>query len=103
MDSILTDNKNCCFFSTRSADCKHHLIFGTSNRKLAEEDGLKVPISNYCHNMGPIEERIHNNPMAEKLSKMLGQAIWEKQKVSEGYSLEEARNAFRKRYSKSWL
>ena len=103
MDSILTNSKDCCFFSARPADCEHHLIFGTSNRKLSEEDGLKVPISNYCHNMGDIKDKIHGNPMAEKLSKMLGQAIWERQKVSEGYSLEDARNAFRKRYGKSFL
>jgi hypothetical protein len=45
--------------------------------------------------MGKATERIHENPMAEKLSKMLGQAIWEKHNGD--------REAFRKRYGKSYL
>ena len=31
--------------------------------------GLKVPSCNKCHNMGSIPQRVHENPMAEKLSK----------------------------------
>ena len=45
--------------------------------------------------MGAINERIHGNPMAEKFSKMLGQAIWEKHYGT--------REDFRKRYGKSYL
>lgn len=103
MDSILTGDKEYCYFCGNPASCDHHLIFGNSNRDLAEKDGIKVPICDRCHTYGKLEDHIHENPMAELLSKMLGQAIWEKQKVSEGYSLEGARSAFRKRYRKSWL
>lgn len=103
MDSILTGNKDYCFFSGSPADCEHHLIFGSSNRQLAEEDGLKVPISNLCHNMGDIKERIHDNPMAEKLSKMLGQMAWEKEQIIKGIPPDTVREAFRKRYKKSYL
>ena len=62
---------------------------------LAEQDGLKVPACNKCHNMGKQIERIHENIMAEKLSKMLGQAIYES-KIG-------TREEFRKRYGKSYL
>jgi NMD protein affecting ribosome stability and mRNA decay len=103
MDSILTDNKDYCFFCGDPVDCEHHLIFGLSNRNLAELDGIKVPICDHCHTLSKIDEHIHENSMAEKLSKMLGQAVWEKQKVSEGHSLEDARYAFRRRYGKSFL
>jgi hypothetical protein len=93
--SIVTEYKEICFFCGRPAEGEHHLIFGTAGRELAEKDGLKVPTCNKCHNMGRITERIHDNPMAEKLSKMLGQAIYEKEIGT--------REEFRRRYGKSYL
>lgn len=71
------------------------MIFGTATRQLCEEDGLTVPVCNACHNMGSQLSRIHDNPMAEKLSKMLGQAIYE--------SRIGTREEFRRRYGKSYL
>lgn len=93
MKSIVTDYTDICIFCGRPAECEHHLIFGRGLRNLAEQDGLKVPCCNNCHNMG--KERIHENPMAEKLSKMLGQALWENNYGD--------RDDFRKRYGKSYL
>lgn len=83
-----------CFFCGREAECKHHLIFGRGLRKLADEDGLVVDACNKHHNMGQISERVHENSMAERLSKMLGQAIFEQ---------EHTREEFRKRYGKSYF
>lgn len=60
-----------------------------------EQDGLKVPACNNCHNMGRTTERVHDNPMAEKLSKILGQAVYEA-KI-------DSREEFRARYGKSYL
>lgn len=56
---------------------------------------MKVPACNKCHNMGKTIERVHENIMAEKLSKMLGQAVYEG-KIG-------TREEFRKRYGKSYL
>ena len=95
MESIVTKYKDICIFCGKEAECQHHLIFGRGLRDLAEDDGLKVPSCNKCHNMGSIPQRVHENPMAEKLSKMLGQAIWEKNYGD--------REAFRKRYGRSYL
>lgn len=92
---IVTEYKNVCFFCGAPAECEHHLIFGNGNRDLSDKDGLKVPSCNKCHNTGSISERIHDNPMAEKLSKMLGQAIYEL-KIDD-------RETFRRRYGKSYL
>ena len=92
--SIVTEDEKTCFFCGRPAECEHHLIFGSGSRKLAEEDGLKVPSCNRCHNMGTSTESIHNNIMAE-LSKMLGQAVYEARIGS--------RESFRARYGKSYL
>lgn len=93
--SIVTEHDNTCFFCGRPTECEHHLIFGAGSRKLAEEDGLKVPCCHRCHNMGAGTESIHANIMAEKLSRMLGQAVYEARIGS--------RDDFRKRYGKSYL
>lgn len=93
--NVVTEYNDICCFCGRPAEAEHHLLFGTGIRKLAEEDGIKVPVCNNCHNMGAGTERIHGNIMAEKLSKMLGQAIYE---ISIG-----TREDFRKRYGKSYL
>ncbi len=95
MKSIVTEYGDICFICGRRAEAEHHLIFGTLGRSLSEKDGLKVPICNNCHNMGEISKRIHGNPMAERLSKMLGQAIYEA-KIG-------TREEFRKRYGVSYL
>lgn len=94
-ESIVTEHKNICVFCGKPAECEHHLVFGSGKRNLAEQDGLKVPICNRCHTMGGLGERIHDNPIAEKLSKMLGQAIYEARLGS--------REDFRARYGKSYL
>lgn len=118
MKSIVTKYTGICFFCGRPAEGEHHLIFGTSGRGLSEKDGLKVPTCNNCHNMGDKLNRIHDNPMAEKLSKMLGQALWErewilkdavhdpKKKDEKGVQELEsriARKEFRNRFGKSYL
>lgn len=94
---------NICAICGRPAECTHHLIGGRGYRRLSEEDGLKLRLCNSCHNMRPgATERIHGNSMAEKLSKMLGQALWERD-----YNYEHddgaAREKFLARYGRSWL
>lgn len=91
-----------CFFCGSPASGEHHLLFGTGMRNLAEEDGLKVPSCIKCHTNAPITNRIHDNPMAERLSKMLGQAFYERNKCAEGATLDEAREMFRRRYGRSY-
>lgn len=104
--SIVTDYEQISAFSGRQAECKHHLIFGVSGRGLADEDGLYIPLTNDEHNLsmhGTVNQ-IHGNPAAEKLSKMLGQACWEKHYIAETRCTEQdARNKFMKRYGRSFL
>lgn len=109
--SIITKFDKISAFSGLPAECKHHLIFGTGLRELADADGLWIPLLNREHNLssnGTLHQ-IHGNPAAEKLSKMLGQMAWEKKYIIDKYELpfedidEEAREAFRDRYGQSWL
>ena len=98
-------------FSGSPAECQHHLIFSNGLHKLADEDGLIIGLLNSEHNMSPkgTINQIHENPAAEKLSKMLGQAIWERNYLIEKYELpfddlaDECREAFQRRYGRSFL
>lgn len=99
---IITEYNEYCLFCGRPVEAKHHLI-GGPNRKKAEEDGLKIPCCNNCHNIGDVLTRIHGNPMAEAMSKMMGQLAWEKHAVAGGKTEKEAREAFRSRYEISYL
>lgn len=111
MKSIVTEYTEISAFSQNPKECEHHLIFGNGLRKLADEDGLILPLTNYEHNTGSIGERIHENVAAEKLSKMLGQVAYEKEyyrSILEAVDeLEEgedpAREVFRRRYGISYL
>lgn len=106
MKSIVTEYTNISAFSQNPRECDHHLIFGSGLRKLADEDGLTIPLTNKEHNLGKDTEKIHENQAAEKLSKMLGQLAYEKEfyKKALGAGEEDpAREAFRKRYGISYL
>ena len=116
LKSILTEYTELSAFSANVKECDHHLIFGSGSRKLADQDGLILPLTNREHNTGAIPERIHDNPAAEKLSKMLGQVAWEEQYMAKALEAlckvmkmtatdwkREAREAFRKRYMISYL
>lgn len=94
-----------CVMCGRPKQCEHHLIFGTSQRALSDSDKLTIPMCNNCHNMAvkPVD-RIHYNSMAEKLSKMLGQAMYERDYIIMNKATgEEARSAFMARYGRSYL
>jgi hypothetical protein len=104
--SIVTEYEDISAFSGAPAQARHHLIFGSALRKLADEDNLWIPLTNAEHNMSPhgLLYQIHSNPTAEKLSKMLGQMAWEKNAIYQtGCNPAEARQFFRNRYGISYL
>lgn len=114
MNSIVTEHKGICIICGRQAECEHHLVFGSAGRELSEKDGLKIPLCNNCHNMGEKLRRIHDNPMAERLSKIIGQLAWERDYLladatgvcgeeEEKAMSELVRNQFRKRFGISYL
>lgn len=113
MSSIVTEFINIDAFTGQPAECNHHLIFGHGMRSKADEDGLILPLTHFHHNMSDmgVKWQIHDNPAAEKLSKMLGQAIWEKE-YYRGQIIDKplweagsdpARLEFLKRYGEAYL
>lgn len=103
--SVVTAYYNYCIFCGRPTTTEHHLIFGIGKRELAELDGIKIPVCNEEHNMAGGIKQIHENIIAEKLSKIAGQLAWEKEYYHKMYGYEDdpAREAFRKRYGISYL
>lgn len=102
MNSIVTKYTEFCAICGKPTECQHHLIFGTGVHKLADEDKLILPMCHKCHNMGLATNKLHDNSMAESLSKMVGQLAWEKNYYRTTEE-DEAREAFMKRYSRSYL
>lgn len=106
MKSIVTEYEDISAFTAAPADCKHHLVFGTGLRELADKDGLWIPLTNAEHNMSPygLSYQVHENFAAEKLSKIAGQLAWEKNAIFQtGCNPTEARIFFRQRYGISYL
>ena len=100
MKAFITNyDKYCLLCGSPDATDTHHLIFGRygADRDKADEDGIYIPLCRTCHTL------IHNSGTACKLSKMLGQALWELNYVADKEKIEDAREHFRKRYSKSFL
>ena len=89
MDSIITEYLDfCCMCGKPAYNDTHHLIYGRSERRLADEDGLTIPVCRECHNL------IHSDSRIGNLSKILGQIAWEGKYGD--------REDFRRRYKKSW-
>ena len=109
MKSIVTEYEQYSVFSGTPTTTRHHCVFGRGLRKLADEDGLWIPVTDAEHNMSPngTINQIHDNPAAEKLSKIAGQLAWEKEfyrsRWYNGGVGDRAREAFRKRYGQSFL
>jgi len=108
--SRVTEYNQYSAFSGAPAECQHHLLYGRGIHKLADQDGLIIGLLNKEHNMSPCGtvNQIHDNPAAEKLSKMAGQLAWERNYLIEKYGdfeelSKECREAFRKRYGISFL
>ena len=83
-----------CAICGKPKDDVHHLVFGTANRKLSDEDNLCVPLCREHH------EFMHKNAT---VSRMIGQLMYERDKCAAGYSVDAARESFRLRYGKSYL
>lgn len=116
--SIVTKYEKYSSFSGSPMECLHHLLFGRGIRNLADADGVWIPLLNSEHNMSPngTKYQIHDNPAAEKLSKIAGQLAWERKYLADKLAddenlghqssedwMDEAREAFRHRYGESFL
>ena len=91
--SLLQRNKACYICGTTLNLHKHHIFFGTSNRKLSDADGCVVYLCLYHHTGA---QGVHNNRKLDLTLKARFQIEWQKH-----YS--KTTEDFIKRYGKSYL
>lgn len=99
--SIVQIDDGFCFYFNKSVNCggyaiEPHHIFGGSNRKLSDEDGLVIYVCRACH------DGLHGGPgYMDKVRKLrqLGQTKWEASYKGDGNPREE----FMKRYGRNYL
>lgn len=76
MKSIITANENECFVCHTSRFLeRHHIVFGTANRRLSEKYGLVVSLCPYCHR-GRFGVH-HNKDLDLKLKRIAQEAFTE--------------------------
>ena len=95
--SIIQQDSTYCFLCGRNGYLdrleKHHVFFGTKDRKKADEDGLIVWLcGERCHRNGP--QSAHRSEMTRKLLQRMGQRAWESNYGN--------REEFMKRYGKNY-
>lgn len=99
--SIINTTKYICYRCGRYCPTEKHHIFGASNRKWSEADGLWVYLCADCHNRPPYGAHF-NRGTAEWLHRV-GQEAYEGKMIQNGLSPTEARTRFMKRYGKNYL
>lgn len=101
-DSIIVDMKYAEYDLINGCpNVEHHHCLMGPDRDKADEDGLWVPLTKEHHTAGKISA--HQCKEMRVLLQMLAQACWERDRCAEGMNKEDAREAFRKRYYKSFL
>lgn len=103
---MITKYNNYCLICGSPTVEHHHIFKGNKQRKLSDEDGLIIPLCKE-HHTGNMS--VHNKKELNILVEIIGQLAWERDYVINQTQLpfdeisEEAREAFRQRYSKSYL
>lgn len=97
MSKSLLQSEKVCFLTGQMRNLDKHHIMNGPNRTASDEDGLWIWLEHDAHMF------VHAHPkLAIKLKKQ-GQEAWEKKRIAEGYTADEARSAWMKRYRKNYL
>lgn len=91
MDSILQSRKECYMCRTTLNLAKHHVFYGTANRKLSEKYGLTIWLCPEHHNMS--DKGIHFNKPLDLQIKQIAQREFE-----DTYGHEEFMRIFGRNY-----
>lgn len=76
MNSIISNDRQCYVCGTRMNLHKHHIFYGTGNRKLSEKYGCWIYLCAYHHNMS--DKGVHFNKKLDNELKSLCQREFEK-------------------------
>lgn len=92
MESIIQEEKKCYFCKSPYVH-KHHIFFGTANRRLSDADGMVIWLCPMHHNLSNLS--VHFDHEIDLEVKQMAQLKWE-----ETYG---TREEFIKRYGKNYL
>lgn len=95
MKSIIQDKRECKVCKTTLNLHKHHIFYGTANRKKSEETGCWCYLCAKHHNMS--DEGVHFNKSLDNKLKIEAQ-----KKFEEIHGQEEFMKTFHKSYLKEW-
>lgn len=91
MTSSIIDNKHRCMVCGTIFNLhKHHVFYGTGNRKLSDADGLWVYLCARHHNLS--DEGVHFNVELDHRLKTLGQRMYEKTHTREEFIARYGKN-----------
>lgn len=91
--SIVSNEPKCLICGTTNNLHRHHIFFGTANRKKSEKDGCWCYLCSRHHNGS--ENSVHYNHAMDRNLKKSTQRRWE--------AVYGTREDFIKRYGKSYL
>lgn len=94
---MITKYEDYCLVCGKPRQHVHHLVFGNAKRRLADTDGLTIPLCMDCH------EKMHNVKEMQVMSHIVGQLFYERNMCAAELTPDEAREEFRKRYGVSYL
>lgn len=101
---MITNYEQFCLLCGSPAVDTHHCLKGVSKRHLADEDQLVIPVCRRCH------DEIHKGYKALNVAvEIIGQLQYEKHYIAQKRELpfenieDEAREAFRSRYGRSYI
>ena len=109
MDSIMpTEWDTCyicgCFLNDWNRE-EHHIFFGRKNRRISEQEGMKVFLCKECHRFS--RDSVHQNHERDLNLKKDAQTVWEENYIKsypyENHAREAAREAFRALFGRSYL
>ena len=90
-DSVLIDDQEHCIICGREQVQRHHIFFGSANRRLADQDGYWVPL---CQRHHTGRDGVHFN---RELDLTL------KRSAQEHYERTHTREQFIERYGRSYI
>lgn len=93
MNSIIQNEKECFICHTTADLHKHHIFFGSANRKLSEEYGCWCWLCGKHHNMS--DEGVHFDRKKDLRLKQITQEVWQAHNGTE--------DDFRAIFGKSYL
>lgn len=103
---MITEYNDFCIICNKPRMDMHHIFKGVKQRRLADEDGLVIPLCQE-HHTGNMS--VHQRKELNILCEIIGQLAWERNTLIEMQEIpfddlsRSVREEFRQRYGRSYL